>query len=535
MTGRSALPALASAAKTTWAAGCPPHACCPRRARARTPRQPRGRRSPRAWCDPPCRGRGGAGGCLPGLEERTHLGGAHARHHDADQVGEHRREAGTHLARDPSGSRSRAKAGQLVDRQPRAFRCAERFLFLHGWNGRSGPGARQGRTLPFRRNDGPSSLSERRAAMVSVPYNVSPSGTDCHPWTRCPSRGCACSTYRRSSPARCAARSSATSGPTSIKIEHPVRGDSMRGHGRQQGRRPAVVEGDLAATSAPSPSTSRHRDGAEVFRRLGDTADVVVENFRPGTLERWGIGPDVAARRTTPGWCSCGSPASARPVPTPAAPGFGTLAEAMSGFAHAHREPDGPPTLPAFGLADSICGIAASSATLMALRHRDRTGRGPGRRHEPARADHDRGRPRPDGLPAARRPSSRGTATGPPTTRRATPTGPRDGKWVAVSTSAQRIAERVMELVGHPEVISEPWFATGHGRAEHADLLDAYVGDWIAPAQPGRGDRAPSPRPAPPSRRSTTPRTSSRTRTSARPRCCIEVDDADLGRCCSTT
>jgi crotonobetainyl-CoA:carnitine CoA-transferase CaiB-like acyl-CoA transferase len=56
----------------------------------------------------------------------------------------------------------------------------------------------------------------------------------------------------------------------------------------------------------------------------------------------------------------------------------------------------------------------------------------------------------------------------------------KDGHWVAISTSAQRIAERVMELVGHPEVTDEPWFASGHTRAQHADLLDAYVGDWIA-------------------------------------------------------
>jgi crotonobetainyl-CoA:carnitine CoA-transferase CaiB-like acyl-CoA transferase len=56
----------------------------------------------------------------------------------------------------------------------------------------------------------------------------------------------------------------------------------------------------------------------------------------------------------------------------------------------------------------------------------------------------------------------------------------RDGSWVAVSTSAQRIAERVMTLVGHPEVIDEPWFGSGRGRAAHVDLLDAYVGEWIA-------------------------------------------------------
>ncbi|HEY1641963.1 MAG TPA: CoA transferase [Streptosporangiaceae bacterium] len=55
-----------------------------------------------------------------------------------------------------------------------------------------------------------------------------------------------------------------------------------------------------------------------------------------------------------------------------------------------------------------------------------------------------------------------------------------DGAWVAVSTSAQRIAERVMRLVGHPEVIEEPWFASGRDRARHAGLLDRLVGDWIA-------------------------------------------------------
>jgi crotonobetainyl-CoA:carnitine CoA-transferase CaiB-like acyl-CoA transferase len=55
----------------------------------------------------------------------------------------------------------------------------------------------------------------------------------------------------------------------------------------------------------------------------------------------------------------------------------------------------------------------------------------------------------------------------------------RDGAWVAVSTSAQRIAERVMTLIGHPEVIEQPWFASGRGRVEHVDELDAYLGDWI--------------------------------------------------------
>lgn len=261
-----------------------------------------------------------------------------------------------------------------------------------------------------------------------------------------------------------------------IKIEHPRWGDGMRGHGpskngvplwwKEVSRNKRAIALDLKAPS-----------GAEVFRRLARKADVVVENFRPGTLERWGLGPDrlregnaglVVARLT--GFGQTGPYASRA--------GFGTLAEAMSGFAASTGEADGPPTLPAFGLADSICGIAATSAVLMALRHRDATGRG---------QDIDLNIL----LPIM-------TAVGPGPTEyqqlgivgnrhgnRSVNNAPRnlyktaDGSWVAVSTSAQRIAERVMALVGHPEVCDEEWFASGHGRAQHVDLLDAYVGDWI--------------------------------------------------------
>jgi crotonobetainyl-CoA:carnitine CoA-transferase CaiB-like acyl-CoA transferase len=263
-----------------------------------------------------------------------------------------------------------------------------------------------------------------------------------------------------------------------IKIEHPQAGDGMRGHGWQKddvplwwkeiGRNKRTVGLDLGEP-----------EGADVFRRLAATADVVVENFRPGTLEKWGLGPErlreanrglVLVRVTGFGQ---GGPYSGRA-------GFGTLAEAMSGFAHLTGEAGGPPTLPAFGLADSICGIAACAAALMALRHRDSRG-GDGQVVDISILE-----------PIM-------TAVGPAATvyqqlgvteerhgNRSANSAPRntyqtsDGSWVAVSASAQRIAERVMRLVGHPEVTAEPWFATGRGRAQHAELLDQLVGDWIA-------------------------------------------------------
>ena len=149
--------------------------------------------------------------------------------------------------------------------------------------------------------------------------------------------------------------------------------------------------------------------------------------------------------------------------------GFGTLAEAMSGFAAATGEADGPPTLPAFGLADSICGIAASSAILMALRHRDATGEGQVCDLSILEPIMTAVGPAPTIYQTCPAPSSRATATVRAATRRATPTAPPTTSGSPSPPPAQSIAERVLRLVGHPEVIDEPWFASGHGRVQHVD------------------------------------------------------------------
>ena len=235
-----------------------------------------------------------------------------------------------------------------------------------------------------------------------------------------------------------------------------------------------------------------------MFLRLAATADVLVENFRPGTLERWGLGPESCSS-STPAWCSSRITGFGQTGPYAARAGFGTLAEAMSGFAHLTGQPDGPPTLPAFGLADSICGIAASSAISMALlRPRDATA-------EAARSS----------TSSLLEPIM--TAVGPGPTvyqqtgvvgtrhgNRSTNNAPRntyrtsDGHWVAISTSAQAIAERVLRLVGHPEVIDEPWFAAGDTRAAARRPARRVRRRLDRRAHPRRGGAPRSPRPAPP-------------------------------------
>ncbi|GAA1815751.1 CoA transferase [Actinomadura chokoriensis] len=261
-----------------------------------------------------------------------------------------------------------------------------------------------------------------------------------------------------------------------VKIEHP-KGDPVRSHGAQRdgvglwwkmlGRNKKAMTLYLG-----SP------EGQELFRRLVADADVVIENFRPGTLERWGLGYDEL-REINPRLVLARVTGFGQTGPYAARPGFGTLAEAMSGFAAITGEPDGPPTLPPFGLADGIAALTTAFAVMTALRAREATGEGQvvdlaiiepiltllG----PQIITYDQ-----LGELQART-GNRSHNNAPRNTYRT-----RDGGWVAVSTSAQSIAERVMRLVGRPELIDEPWFATGAERAKHADLLDEAVGSWIA-------------------------------------------------------
>ena len=262
-----------------------------------------------------------------------------------------------------------------------------------------------------------------------------------------------------------------------IKIEHPRRPDPARGHGPSRdgvglwfktlARNKRLVTLDLSRA-----------EGAGLFVRLVEEADVVLENFRPGTLERWGLGWEELSSRN-PRLVLARVSGFGQEGPYASRAGFGTLAEAMSGFAALNGEPDGPPLLPPLALADGVAGLATAFAILVALRARERTGRGQvidTSLVEPLM-----------------------TLLGPQVTaydllgelqertgNRSSHNAPRnvyrtaDGVWVAVSASATSVAERVMRLVGRVDLVAEPWFSTGAGRAEHVDAIDEAVATWIA-------------------------------------------------------
>lgn len=262
-----------------------------------------------------------------------------------------------------------------------------------------------------------------------------------------------------------------------IKVEHP-RGDPMRSHGHTKNGHglwwKMVARNKRAITLDLSLE-----EGQEILLKLAARADVLIENFRPGVMERWHLGHSQLAAGN-PGLVMLRTTGFGQYGPYSARPGFGTLAESMSGFAAITGEPEGPPTLPPFGLADGIAGLAGAFAVMNALYSRDARG-GSGQvidlaiiepilsvlGNQPTVFDQL-------GIIQGRT-GNRSANNAPRNTYRT-----RDGRWIALSTSVSAIAARVMTLVGHPEVVEQPWFGSAHERARRGDDLDRWVAEWVA-------------------------------------------------------
>lgn len=262
-----------------------------------------------------------------------------------------------------------------------------------------------------------------------------------------------------------------------IKVEHPS-GDALRKTGLQKNGVPLWWK--VAARNKKTITLNLNKpEGQELLKRLVAGADVLIENFRPGRMEQWGLGwetlsainPRLIMVRTT-GFGQTG--------PYRNRPGFGTLAEAMSGFAYVTGEPDGPPTLPPFGLADNIAALYGTMAVMFALWERDVQGSGRGQWIdlsiiEPMFAvlGYQSTAYQQLGV-IQKRNGNRSMNNAPRNTYKT-----RDGHWVAISCSTPSIVERVLRLVGGDELVHDPRFQTAQDRVKHVEELDAIVGGWI--------------------------------------------------------
>jgi crotonobetainyl-CoA:carnitine CoA-transferase CaiB-like acyl-CoA transferase len=262
-----------------------------------------------------------------------------------------------------------------------------------------------------------------------------------------------------------------------IKVEQPGIGDHQRRWGSRKNGEPLFWKS--ISRNKRSITLDLHTPhGSGVLKQLLAQADVLVENFRPGTLERWGLGPDVLLE-INPRLIIARVTGFGQTGPYRGRPGFGTVAEGMSGFSHMTGEADGPPTLPSMPLADGVAGLTGAFAVMLALYHRDANG-GPGQVIDlslcesllplmgPTLLDWDQ-----LGM-SARRTGNTLTQVAP---RSAYECG--DGEWVALSASAQSIFERLLRAMGRPELISDPRFVDNQARVRHIEDLEAIIGGWM--------------------------------------------------------
>jgi crotonobetainyl-CoA:carnitine CoA-transferase CaiB-like acyl-CoA transferase len=262
-----------------------------------------------------------------------------------------------------------------------------------------------------------------------------------------------------------------------IKVEPPPAGDAMRDWGRLRHHDHSLWWSILARNKRSVTLDLRSEEGQAIARRLAAAADVVLENFRPGTMERWGLGPEdvhavnpgaVYARVT--GYGQTGSYRDR--------PGFASAGEALSGLRHINGYPDQAPPRFGISLGDTLAAQSAFQGILLALYARDVRGR-QGQVVDASITDACFAMTE----SAVLEYEQTGTIRGPTGTRlpRIAPSNvyrSSDGKWVVIAANHDTLWRRLAALIGRPELGEDERFASHHARGEHEDLLDELIGGW---------------------------------------------------------
>ncbi|MGW0179244.1 CaiB/BaiF CoA transferase family protein [Nocardia sp. NPDC003345] len=263
-----------------------------------------------------------------------------------------------------------------------------------------------------------------------------------------------------------------------IKVEQPGVGDPIRGWGNQRDG-VGLMWKSLSRNKKSVTLDLRVPEGQKLLRRIVEKADVVIANTRAHTLRAWGLDYE-SLRAVNERLIMAHITGYGLTGPKSERPGFGTLGEAMSGFAHLTGESGGPPTLPPFMLADGVASLNAAYAVLMALYHRDVHG-GPGqlidinlidplaRLLEQTLLGYDQ-----LGLVPARA-GNRWDISAPRNTYR---TG--DGRWLAMSGSSPALALRVFRAIGRDDLATDADFADPQRRLARAAEVDEAVAAWVS-------------------------------------------------------
>src|SRR6266850_5961305 len=261
-----------------------------------------------------------------------------------------------------------------------------------------------------------------------------------------------------------------------LKIEDPKRGDPLRAwqtngvsvHWKVYSRNKKSVALNL-----------REARGRELLLDLVASSQVLIENFRPGTLETMGLGPEILHRRN-PGLVIVRVSGWGQDGPYRDRPGFGTLVESMSGYAARTGFPDREPALPPTALADMVAGLYGAMAVLVALREIEAKG-GKGQVIDLPLLDPlfsfiatEAAIYRLTGS-VRERTGSRSETTSPRNVFRT-----KDGRYIGISASIQAMSERLFRAIGHPDMLKDPRFRTNSDRVKNAAECEAPIVEYIA-------------------------------------------------------
>jgi crotonobetainyl-CoA:carnitine CoA-transferase CaiB-like acyl-CoA transferase len=260
-----------------------------------------------------------------------------------------------------------------------------------------------------------------------------------------------------------------------IKVEHP-RGDGFRHWGLTKDGAPLFWK-MLSRNKKCATLNLGSPKGQDLLREMVKQSDVLIENFTPGTMKKWGVDYENLSA-INPRLIMLSISAYGQSGPYANRPGFGTLAEALSGYAYITGQEDGPPTLPGFGLADGTAGLNGAFGILLALQSRHTSGLG---QHidtslceplitllGPQVVEYDA-----LGVVQERR-GSRLPFSAP---RNVYLT--KDDKWLSMSSSAQSVFERTMQAIGRPELIKDERFLENRVRGKNVEELDRIIGEWV--------------------------------------------------------
>lgn len=263
-----------------------------------------------------------------------------------------------------------------------------------------------------------------------------------------------------------------------IKIEEPRNGDPIRTWGNQRDG-VGLMWKSVSRNKRSITLNLRVPAGQDIVRRLVEQADVVIVNTRPQTLQKWGL--DYASlRKVNNNIVMLHITGFGLSGPKSRRPGFGTLGEAMSTFAHVTGEAGGPPTLPPFMLADGVASLNAAYAVMMALYHRDVHGAGGqlidinlvdplARLLEQNLLGYDQ-----LGI-VTERSGNRWDISAPRNTYQTS-----DGRWLAMSGSSPTLALRVFKAIGRDDLVGDDDFSDPQRRLARAAEVDAVVAEWVA-------------------------------------------------------